>query len=99
VEEAAQGLAAAAAAVMTRLAWADGTVPLAPVGGVFKAGRVMLDPLRAALAARVPSAVLVPPQFAPAVGALLLALAAAGISPTPPRLALLAATWELRSGT
>jgi len=99
VEEAAQGLAAAAAAVMTRLAWPDGTVPLAPVGGVFKAGRVMLDRLRAALTARVPSAVLVPPQFAPAVGALLLALAAAGISPTPLRLALLAATWELRSGT
>ena len=98
VEEAARALAGVAAAVMTRLTWPDGIVPLAPVGGVFKAGRVMLDPLKSALTARVPGAVLVPPRFVPVVGALLLALAAAGILHTPERLALLAATWELRSG-
>lgn len=97
VAEAARGLAAAAAAVMMRLTWPDGTVPLAPVGGVFNAGRVILDPLKAALTARVPGAVLVPPRFAPAVGALLLAWQAAGVAHTPERLALLAATWELRT--
>ncbi len=97
VEEAAQGLAATAAAVMKRLTWPDGTVALAPVGGVFRSGRVILGPLRTAVAARVPGAVLVPPRFAPAAGALLLAMQAAGISHTPERLALLAATWELRS--
>jgi N-acetylglucosamine kinase-like BadF-type ATPase len=98
VEDAARALAGVAAAVMKQLTWPDGTVPLAPVGGVFKAGRVMLDPLKSALTARVPGAVLVPPRFVPVVGALLLALAAAGVPHTPERLALLAATWELRSG-
>ncbi len=98
VEEGARGLASVAAAVMQQLTWPDGTVPLAPVGGVFKAGRVILDPLKSALAARVPGAVLVPPRFVPVVGALLLALAAAGVPQTPERLALLAGTWELRSG-
>jgi glucosamine kinase len=96
VVEAAQALAAAATAVVLRLAWPDGAVPLAPVGGVFTAGRVILDPLKAALAARAPAAILVPPRFAPAVGALLLALREAGVDRTPERLALLAATWELR---
>ncbi len=98
VVEAARGLAATAAAVITQLVWPEGAAPLAPVGGVFKAGRVILDPLKAALAARVPNAVLVPARFTPAVGALLLALRAAGVPHTPERLALLAATWELRSG-
>lgn len=99
VEEAAHGLAAIAAAVMTRLTWPEGTVPLAPVGGVFKAGRVILGPLKAALAARISGAVLVPPRFAPTVGALLLALQVAGVPHTPERLALLAATWELRTAS
>jgi hypothetical protein len=83
--------------VMVRLVWPDGTVPLAPVGGVFRAGRVILDPLKTALATRVPGGVLVPPRFTPVVGALLLALQAAGVPHTAERLALLAATWELRS--
>jgi glucosamine kinase len=99
IEQGAQGLAAVAAAVITHLTWPNGTVPLAPVGGVFDSGRIILDPLKAALRARIPGAVLVPPRFAPVVGALLLALQAAGVAPTPERLALLAATWELRDGT
>jgi N-acetylglucosamine kinase-like BadF-type ATPase len=99
VQEAAQGLAAAAASVMLRLTWPDDTIPLGPVGGVFNAGPVMLGPLKAALIGRVPGAVLVPPRFAPAVGALLLALQAAGVPHTPERLALLAATWDLRTGS
>jgi N-acetylmuramic acid 6-phosphate etherase len=97
VEEAAQGLAAIAAAVIARLTWPDGTVALAPVGGVFNAGRVILGPLKAAVVARFPGAVLVPARFPPAAGALLVALAAAGVPHTPERLALIAATWELRS--
>ncbi len=97
VEEAAAGLAATATAVLKRLTWPDGMVALAPVGGVFRAGRVILDPLKAAVTAHVPGAVLVPPRYTPAVGALLLAMQAAGISHIPERLALLAATWELRT--
>jgi N-acetylglucosamine kinase-like BadF-type ATPase len=98
VMDAAEGLAAVAAAVITNLSWPDGAVPLAPVGGVFKSGRVILGPLKAALARRAPGAILVPARFPPAVGALLLALRAAGVPDTPERPALLAATWELRRG-
>jgi N-acetylglucosamine kinase-like BadF-type ATPase len=97
VEEAAAGLAALAHAVIARLAWDDGPVPLAPVGGVFEAGPVLRGRFAAAVASRAPTAVLVPPRFAPAVGGLLLALHAAGVPDTTERLALLAATWELRT--
>ena len=97
VNTGAEGLAAIAAAVVRRLTWPDGTAAVAPVGGVFKAGPVILAPLKAAIASRAPSAVLVPPRFEPAVGALLLAMQAAGVAHSPERLALLAATWELRS--
>ena len=97
VEDAAQALAGIVAAVVRRLTWPGGTVAVAPVGNVFKAGPVILDPLKTAIATRVTGAVLVPPWFAPAVGALLLAMQAAGIPHTPERLALLAATWELRT--
>jgi hypothetical protein len=64
---------------------------------VFDAGPVFVRPFREALAARAPGAVIVPPRLEPAVGALLLAFEAAGLPLTPVRLALLAATWELRS--
>jgi hypothetical protein len=81
------------------LTWPDGTVALGPVGGVFKAGSVLLNRLRTAVTELVPGVVIVPPRFAPAVGALLLALRAAGVTHAPERLALLAATWELRGGS
>jgi N-acetylglucosamine kinase-like BadF-type ATPase len=97
IHDAAERLAALAAAVIHRLTWPDGTVAVAPVGGVFNAGPILLQPLRRALAARAPDAVLVPPRFVPAVGALLLALRSAQIPHTPERLALLAATWEMRA--
>jgi N-acetylglucosamine kinase-like BadF-type ATPase len=97
VTDAAAALATLAAAVIRRLHWPDGATAVAPVGGVFAAGAIVLHPLRDALAERAPGAVLVPPRFDPAAGALLLALRAAGIPHTPERLALLAATWELRT--
>jgi len=84
--------------VIKRLTWPDGTVALGPVGGVFKAGPELLNRLRTAIAPLVPGVVIVPPRFAPAVGALLLALGAAGVPHAPERLALLAATWEIRGG-
>jgi len=97
VDDAARGLAEIAAAVVRRLTWPDGTVAVATVGGVFSAGPTLLRPLGRALAARAPGAVLVPPRLPPASGALLLALRAAQIPHTPVRLALLAATWEMRA--
>ena len=96
IDEAAVGLARLVAAVMAKLRWPDGPVAVGPVGGVFEAGRTILRPLRDALARTAPAAVLVPPRLEPAVGAVLLAMCAAGLPLTPPVLALLATTWELR---
>ncbi|HYM68675.1 MAG TPA: BadF/BadG/BcrA/BcrD ATPase family protein [bacterium] len=97
VERAAASLADLVAAVIRRLTWPEGATPVAPVGGVFDAGPVVLKPMRLALAATAPGAVLVPPRYEPAAGALLLALRAAGVAHTPERLALLAATWQMRA--
>ena len=97
VRGAAVSLADLAAAVIRRLSWPDQAVAVAPVGGIYGAGRTILEPLRRALAVRAPEAVLVTPRLAPAAGALLLAFRASDIPHTPERLALLAATWEMRS--
>jgi N-acetylglucosamine kinase-like BadF-type ATPase len=96
IREGAGGLARLVAAVIAKLRWPDGPVAVGPVGGVFEAGRTILGPLGEALATVSPSAILVPPKFAPAVGGVLLAMRAAGVHPSAPVLALLAATWELR---
>lgn len=96
IDEAAAALARLVAAVIAQLRWPDGPVAVGPVGGVFEAGRTILHPLADALARTAPSAVLVPPRLEPAAGAVLLAMRAAGVPLTPPVLALLAATWELR---
>ncbi len=97
IGEAAEALAGLAAAVIKQLSWPDGAVPVATIGGVFSAGPVLLRPMARALGVRAPGAVLLPARFAPAVGALLLALRASGIAYTPARLALLAASWEMRA--
>jgi glucosamine kinase len=96
IDEAAAALARLVAGVIAQLRWPDGTVAVGPVGGVFDAGRTILRPLREALARAAPAAVLVPPRLAPAAGAVLMALRAAGVAVTPAVLALLAATWEVR---
>jgi N-acetylglucosamine kinase-like BadF-type ATPase len=97
VEEAAEALARLATAVIGRLTWPEATMAVATVGGVFRAGPVVLAPLRRALSAQAGGAILVPPRFAPALGAVLLAFQLAGVEFTPTRLALLAATWEMRT--
>jgi N-acetylglucosamine kinase-like BadF-type ATPase len=97
VDRAATSLADLVAAVIRRLTWPEGATPVAPVGGVFDAGPIVFKPLRLALAAAAPGAVLVPPRYEPAAGALLLALRSGGVTHTPERLALLAATWQMRA--
>jgi N-acetylglucosamine kinase-like BadF-type ATPase len=71
---AAEELASMAGAVARRL-WPDGeSVVVCPVGGLFRAGQPLLDPLRAALSATAPAASLEQPRFPPVLGAVLLAL-------------------------
>jgi len=73
-------LGRAAAAVLTRLAMTAVPVPVAPIGGVFKAGELVTGPLLARLHQTNPQAYLTPPRFIPAIGAALLALREAGIT-------------------
>jgi N-acetylglucosamine kinase-like BadF-type ATPase len=71
---AAKDLADMAGAVIRRLWQAEEPVVVCPVGGLFRAGQPLLDPLHAALAAAAPAAILEQPRFPPVLGAVLLAL-------------------------
>lgn len=77
LREAGEQLADAAATVIAKLGLKEATVDVATVGGVFSAGPLVLEPLRAALARRAPLARVVSPRYPPEVGAIRLALARA----------------------
>ena len=78
-----QELAQAALAVITRLGRLDSGQPIYHTGGVFRAGALILDSFEAMVASRSPNSTVHAPAFSPAVGALLLALHAAGVELTP----------------
>lgn len=84
---AAQELALACAAVLRQLDMLTEPAQVAVVGGLAKAGPVILEPFRLALQAEAPLARVVPPCFPPVVGSLLLGLRALGVAITPPMLA------------
>jgi N-acetylglucosamine kinase-like BadF-type ATPase len=69
VEEAGRELAFAAAAVVQKLKMERERFQVAYVGGVFAAGRLILDPLSEELARSAPRAFLAPPVLAPAEAA------------------------------
>lgn len=72
-------LALLAAGIARNLALPAGTaVPVSYSGGVFAAGELVLGPLQAALARRLPGATLVRPRFGPELGAALYATRLAG---------------------
>src|SRR2546427_10744194 len=81
---AAQQLAAGVLAVARRLTLVESAFPVAYVGGVFKAGEVLLAPMRAAIAAEAPKASLQSPLKTPVEGAAQMAIRAAE-SPRPER--------------
>ena len=78
VHAAGQALARLVRAVISRLQFDAGPVPVAPVGGAFEHVHRLRDEFKAALAV-VPSAQVRPPRLPPVFGALLLALVAAGV--------------------
>jgi N-acetylglucosamine kinase-like BadF-type ATPase len=80
MREAGEGLAEQAAAAIRKLRMARAQVSYQ--GSVFRAGGIILSPLRKALKARCPDARLVPPLLPPLGGAWLLALKAVGIVPS-----------------
>jgi N-acetylglucosamine kinase-like BadF-type ATPase len=77
-------LAAAALAVARRLHLMAKAFPVAYVGGAFRAGEILLGPMREALLAEAPKAEIGPPKHTPAEGAAQMAMRAA-MSPRPSR--------------
>jgi len=71
---AAPELALMAGAVTHKLWPADEAVAICPVGGLFRAGDLILEPLRAALRALASAASIEPARFPPVLGGVLLAL-------------------------
>ena len=83
-QEAGRALALLVQAVGRRLRWPGKTITWSPVGGVFRAQGLILEPLKESLAEDPKKSFeLVPPKFPPAVGAALLALerAEGGVDP------------------
>ncbi len=83
LHDAGSELGALVVAVASRLGMLDEPFPVFPVGGVFEIGRPVFDPMRQAIRARAPHAVIRPPAFPPEIGAALMALEAAGVALTP----------------
>jgi N-acetylglucosamine kinase-like BadF-type ATPase len=83
LQRAGQELAQAALAVIARLGRSEVGLPIYHTGGVFRAGALILDAFGAAVASRSPNSSVQAATFSPAVGALLLALRAAGVELNP----------------
>jgi N-acetylglucosamine kinase-like BadF-type ATPase len=73
IEEAGRELGLAAAAVVRQLRMERERFQVAYVGGMFKAGELLLEPLRETLEGVAPRAYLAPPHHPPAVAAALMA--------------------------
>jgi len=84
LQDAGRELGACVIAVAERLKMADRDIPVAHVGGAFHAGDVLVDPMKAAITARVPNARIGPPQRTPVEGAAMMAVRAA-TAPRPSR--------------
>ena len=82
IDQGAHDLAQMVRAVADRLHFTDGSSELALVGGLFKAGDVVLSPLRVAIRTQIPGCQIVFAELPPASGAVLLALKDLGISLT-----------------
>ena len=79
--DAGRSLADLASGVAARLGMESETFELFLVGGIFRVGTPVIDPLRAALRSRALRPRIRKPRFTPAVGAVLMALEAAGVQP------------------
>ncbi|HLA24697.1 MAG TPA: BadF/BadG/BcrA/BcrD ATPase family protein [bacterium] len=90
--DAGRSLADLASGVATRLGMQDETFDLFLVGGVFLIGTPVIGPLRSGLRSQAVHARIRRPRFPPALGAVLMALEAAGVRPTPSTLRRLGRT-------
>jgi N-acetylglucosamine kinase-like BadF-type ATPase len=67
-------------AVLAQIEQIDVPAPIAPIGGVFKAGALVTTPVMEQVCAFNPRAYLATPRFGPAIGAVLLGLRELGIT-------------------
>lgn len=79
LSEAGREIALAVAAVVRGLQMDSGEAEVFPVGGVFRAGSLVMAPFSETLREKAPQARILPPRCHPAVGALILALEQAGV--------------------
>jgi N-acetylglucosamine kinase len=84
LDRAGRELASAVLSVARRLKLGKGAFPVAYVGGAFRAGDVLLEPMRAAILAEAPEAQIAPPRHTPVEGAAQMAMRAA-VAPRPSR--------------
>lgn len=83
LQQAGRELAELVLAVAARLEMIDEPFLVFPVGGVFAMDRLVLDPLQKTLRMRAPGCLVRQPAFPPEVGAALMALETAGVTPAP----------------
>lgn len=81
IERGCTALAEMVAAVATRLGMAASPTPVIAVGGLAQSGPLYAEPLKRAIQARYPHALIQSPTMSPVAGAGLLALRLAGIAP------------------
>ena len=84
LKDAGRELGQCVVAVAERLKMAEREIPVAHVGGAFKAGEVLLAPMTLTVTARVPHAKIGSPQRTPVEGAAMMAIRAAA-APRPSR--------------
>jgi N-acetylglucosamine kinase-like BadF-type ATPase len=92
LRDAGKELAAGATAILSHLNMESGPVTVGAVGGVFRAGRLLLRPFREGVLRVAPRATIVSARIPSAVAAVLLALEHIGIAPSEPILARMQAT-------
>lgn len=78
IDNAGRELAACVVAVAERLELTADSFPVAYVGGAFKAGDVLIAPMRQTILATAPGAIIAPPLNTPVEGAAMMAVRAAG---------------------
>jgi len=81
VNNAARELAKLAIALINKLNMKDSEFPIALVGGVFKAGEIIIKPLSKEIVKVAPKAKITTPRLPPCAGALIIALREGGVEP------------------
>jgi N-acetylglucosamine kinase-like BadF-type ATPase len=94
LHQAGDDLGNAAGDLAVALGLHDGVLRVATLGGVFRAGPLVLDPFTRRLRSVAPGAEVVPARFPPVIGALILAYRAAGLEVDAALLNHVTASWH-----